>query len=89
MTVRLDDPDVSRRHVAVQVGGGAITVADLGSTNGSRLDEAVLDGEPRNWPTGAILRLGASAVTVAGPGGAAASLEPAPRAGCGCAPRHG
>lgn len=75
VTVRLDDPDVSRRHVEVQVGGGGITVADLGSSNGSRLDEAVLDGEPRTWPIGAILRLGASAVTIAGPGSAAASLE--------------
>ena len=28
-TVRLDDPDVSRRHVEVHVGGGTITVADL------------------------------------------------------------
>ena len=36
--VPLDDPDVSRRHVAVDVGGGSITVADLGSTNGSRLE---------------------------------------------------
>jgi S-DNA-T family DNA segregation ATPase FtsK/SpoIIIE len=78
VSVRLDDPDVSRRHVAVQVGGGAITVADLGSTNGSRLDEDVLAAEPRNWPTGAILRLGASAVTVAGPGSTAASLDAAP-----------
>ena len=38
VTVRLEDPDVSRRHVEVEVGSGSITVADLGSTNGSRLD---------------------------------------------------
>ncbi|TFV83243.1 FHA domain-containing protein, partial [Blastococcus sp. CT_GayMR16] len=78
VNVRLDDPDVSRRHVVVQVGGGSITVADLGSTNGSRLDDDELDEQPRNWATGAILRLGASSVTVTGPGGAAAALEPGP-----------
>jgi S-DNA-T family DNA segregation ATPase FtsK/SpoIIIE len=76
--VRLDDPDVSRRHVAVEVGRGSITVADLGSTNGSRLDEFALDGGPRNWPSGTVLRLGASAVTVVGPGGAPAAVEAAP-----------
>ena len=43
-SVRLDDPDVSRRHVGVEVGRGAITVADSGSTNGSRLDGRALDG---------------------------------------------
>jgi S-DNA-T family DNA segregation ATPase FtsK/SpoIIIE len=75
--VRLDDPDVSRRHVAVEVGRGSITVADLGSTNGSRLDGCALDENPRTWPTGVVLRLGASAVTVVGPGGATAALEPA------------
>ena len=76
-TVRLDDPDVSRRHVEVHVGGGKITVADLWSTNGSRLDGRDLDERPVNWPAGAVLRFGSSAVRLAGPGGAAAALEPA------------
>jgi S-DNA-T family DNA segregation ATPase FtsK/SpoIIIE len=75
--VRLDDPDVSRRHVAIEVARGSITVADLGSTNGSRLDGCALDEKPRTWPTGAVLRLGASAVAVVGPGGATAALEAA------------
>jgi S-DNA-T family DNA segregation ATPase FtsK/SpoIIIE len=77
-TVRLDDPDVSRRHVEIHVGGGGISVTDLDSTNGSRLDADVLDGSPREWPAGGVLRLGASALTVAGPGGAAAAVEPTP-----------
>ena len=79
VSVRLDDPDVSRRHVRVDVGGGSISVTDLGSTNGSRLDDVELDGQPRPWPTGAVLRLGASAVTLAGPGGATAALDPGAR----------
>jgi S-DNA-T family DNA segregation ATPase FtsK/SpoIIIE len=75
--VRLDDPDVSRRHVAVEVGRGSITVADLGSTNGSCLDDCALDEKPRTWPAGVVLRLGGSAATVIGPGSATAGLEAA------------
>ena len=75
-TVQFEDPDVSRRHVAVHVGGGQITVADLSSTNGSRLDGRDLDERPVSWPAGAVLRLGATAVVVAGPGGAASALAP-------------
>jgi S-DNA-T family DNA segregation ATPase FtsK/SpoIIIE len=75
-TLRIDDPDVSRRHVAVRVGGGAIGVADLGSTNGSRLDGEELGAEFRTWPAGAVLRIGASALAVTGPGGPAAVTEP-------------
>jgi DNA segregation ATPase FtsK/SpoIIIE, S-DNA-T family len=65
-TVHLEDPDISRRHAVVQVGGGLLTVADLGSTNGTRLDGEPLDGQPRPWPAGSRLRLGASTVSVAG-----------------------
>jgi len=64
--IRLDDPDVSRRHAAVHVGGGAVRIGDLGSSNGSRLDGDELAGTAREWPTGAVLRLGASALTLAG-----------------------
>ncbi len=88
-TVALQDPDVSRRHVVLQVGGGRITVADLASTNGSRLDGEELGTEARPWAVGAILRLGASALTIAGPVHSGASvtageggrvrLQPAPR----------
>lgn len=77
-TVVVEDPDVSRRHVAVQVGGGRITVADLCSTNGSRLGDVELDAEPRPWPVGAVLRLGGTAMTIAGPGQSSASLAAGP-----------
>ncbi|MGY1618576.1 FtsK/SpoIIIE domain-containing protein [Geodermatophilus sp. SYSU D00691] len=73
--VRFDDPDVSRRHVQVTVAAGEITVADLGSTNGTRLDDAAVATAPIAWPTGAVLRLGASAVTVRGPEGGSAALK--------------
>ncbi|SET59736.1 FtsK/SpoIIIE domain-containing protein [Geodermatophilus poikilotrophus] len=75
-TARLTDPDVSRRHLLVEVGTGDLTVRDLGSSNGSELDGVPLDGEPRPWPAGAPIRLGSSTLRTAGPGGARATLRP-------------
>src|SRR4051794_30306192 len=37
--VVLDDSDVSRRHVSLSFDGSAVTVADLGSTNGTFVNE--------------------------------------------------
>jgi S-DNA-T family DNA segregation ATPase FtsK/SpoIIIE len=74
-TFRLDDPDVSRSHLRVRVGGGKITVADLGSTNGSRLDGCELGSDDLVWPAGSVLRLGASALTVTGPSGPSAAVD--------------
>jgi S-DNA-T family DNA segregation ATPase FtsK/SpoIIIE len=65
--IRLQDPDISRRHAVVHVGGGGVTIADLGSSNGSRLDTTEITGHPRDWPAESVLRLGASALTLAGP----------------------
>lgn len=61
--VPLDDPDVSRLHCAVTVGeGGRVSVADLGSTNGTRVDGAPVGQHPVRLPVGALLRLGESAL---------------------------
>jgi S-DNA-T family DNA segregation ATPase FtsK/SpoIIIE len=73
--IRLHDPDVSRRHAEVHVGGGGVAVTDLGSSNGSRLDDAELGDQPQEWMTGAVLRMGASAVALAGPSAPAAHLD--------------
>jgi S-DNA-T family DNA segregation ATPase FtsK/SpoIIIE len=75
-TVRLTDPDVSRRHVLVEVGAGNLTVRDLGSSNGSWLDSAPLDGQPQPWPSAAVLRLGSSTLRTTGPGSARAAVRP-------------
>jgi S-DNA-T family DNA segregation ATPase FtsK/SpoIIIE len=77
-TVPLEDPDVSRRHVLVDVGAGGLTVADLGSTNGSRLGSEALDSRPRPWSAGTVLRIGASALVPATPTDAPAAVQPAP-----------
>ena len=60
--VPLDDPDVSRLHCAVTVADdGRVSVADLGSTNGTSLDGADVGGPPGPAASpGALLRLGES-----------------------------
>jgi DNA-binding NtrC family response regulator len=60
--LRLDDPLVSRRHAAVEIGPQSLRVTDLGSTNGTfvngvRIIEAVLRG-------GETLRIGATNLRV-------------------------
>ncbi|TGG77254.1 FtsK/SpoIIIE domain-containing protein [Streptomyces albus] len=83
--VPLDDPDVSRLHCAVTVtDGGAVTVTDLDSTNGTTLDGAPVGGRPVLFRPGATLRLGETALRLeaAGPagatGGAAQHAPPTP-----------
>ncbi|MEU4925858.1 FHA domain-containing protein [Streptomyces yokosukanensis] len=67
--VPLDDPDVSRLHCAVTVGAdGRVSVADLGSTNGTTLDGTRVGERPVRVPAGGLLRIGESALRVA-PGG--------------------
>ncbi|MFF8290255.1 FHA domain-containing protein [Streptomyces sp. NPDC016309] len=67
--VPLDDPDVSRLHCAVTVtDGGRVTVADLGSTNGTTLDGSEVGSRPVRLSPGALLRLGESSLRLtAGP----------------------
>ncbi|WP_113783227.1 FtsK/SpoIIIE domain-containing protein [Geodermatophilus sp. TF02-6] len=77
-TIRLEDPDVSRRHVLVEVGTGDLTAQDLGSTNGSRLDGEALGPDPQDWPAGGLLRVGASTLRAAGPGSPRAAVQAAP-----------
>ncbi len=77
-TLPLPDPGVSRRHVRLDVGAGGTTVADLGSSNGTRLDDGEVTADPVPWPPGAVLRLGASSLAVAGPRDLPVPLRPAP-----------
>ncbi|MBQ0974100.1 FHA domain-containing protein [Streptomyces sp. RK31] len=61
--VPLDDPDVSRLHCAVTVGSdGRVSVADLGSTNGTTLDGRPVGARPVRLNPGALLRIGESAL---------------------------
>ncbi len=61
--VPLDDPDVSRLHCAVTVGAdGRVSVADLGSTNGTTLDGRSVGPRAVRLTPGALLRIGESAL---------------------------
>ncbi|MEZ0068371.1 hypothetical protein ABIA32_004396 [Streptacidiphilus sp. MAP12-20] len=61
--VPVDDPDVSRFHLSLEVGAdGRVSVADAGSTNGTALDGAPVGAEPRPVPPGGLIELGESAL---------------------------
>lgn len=61
--LRLRDPEISRRHVSVEVHGAHLRVRDLGSTNGTRVNgtrvvEVLLAGSE-------TIEIGASSISVA------------------------
>ncbi|MBB4785066.1 FHA domain-containing protein [Streptomyces rapamycinicus] len=61
--VPLDDPDVSRLHCAVTVAeDGRVTIADLGSTNGTAADGVPVGPQPVPLEPGVLLRIGESAL---------------------------
>jgi len=60
--LRLQDPSVSRRHVALEVVAQRLRVTDLGSTNGTTVDGIAL-GEVY-LTGGETIRLGGTAITV-------------------------
>jgi hypothetical protein len=77
--VPLDDPDVSRLHCAVTVAAdGRVSVADLGSTNGTTLDGTRVGTRPVRFGAGALLRIGESALRLTPAGGPGARVPTAP-----------
>ncbi|MEV6010344.1 FtsK/SpoIIIE domain-containing protein [Streptomyces sp. NPDC051976] len=70
--VPLDDPDVSRLHCEIAVGAdGRVTVADLGSTNGTTLSGRPVGAHPLPLLPGALLRIGESTLRLEAAGSAA------------------
>ena len=57
--IRLEDPFASSRHARVYEQAGAIVLEDLGSTNGTYLNEELLEG-PRPLHPGDRVRIGES-----------------------------
>lgn len=77
--VPLDDPDVSRLHCAVTVDpGGRVSVADLGSTNGTTLAGTRVTTRPVRFTPGALLRIGESSLRLTPAGGPGARVATAP-----------
>ncbi|MCW2678314.1 MAG: putative cell division-related protein, partial [Modestobacter sp.] len=89
----LTDPDVSRRHALVSVGGGQVTVTDLRSSNGTLLRTSTgtlpLGEHPRAWAVGATLLIGATSLRLSGPRGAPLDCTPAPAGRVLVRPVHG
>ncbi|MFE1319283.1 FtsK/SpoIIIE domain-containing protein [Kitasatospora phosalacinea] len=94
--VPLDDPDVSRLHLSLHLAAdGRATVRDLGSTNGTRLDEHWLPEDGADIAPGTLLRIGESTLQLARAEGIAARpttpdgegrIRLAPRTGARTAP---
>lgn len=60
--IRLDDPFASSRHARVYEQGNTVVIEDLGSTNGTYLNEELLES-PRPLYPGDRLRIGESEFT--------------------------
>ena len=72
----LDDPRTSRLHAAISVTADAITLDDLGSTNGTYLDDVRVDAEPRTLVVGATVRIGDTLLVLRPAGAVPAALTP-------------
>jgi predicted component of type VI protein secretion system len=57
--ITLTDPDVSRRHAAIRIAAGEVTIEDLGSTNGTLVNGDTIT-EPRTLRDGDEIRIGSA-----------------------------
>ena len=78
--LRIDHRSVSREHAAVHVGpGDAVTIEDLGSSNGTRVRGRTLEARaPAAVAPGEIVEIGAARVLLEGPDGAPRGGAPRP-----------
>jgi predicted component of type VI protein secretion system len=61
--VILSDPEASRHHAVVRLAAGGLEIEDLGSTNGTFVDQVRISG-PTRLTAGARIRIGASEIQV-------------------------
>jgi pSer/pThr/pTyr-binding forkhead associated (FHA) protein len=62
------DPEVSRRHAVISLTDGSASIEDLGSMNGTFVNDARIEG-PTVLSAGDTIRLGNTVWTVESPGG--------------------
>jgi pSer/pThr/pTyr-binding forkhead associated (FHA) protein len=65
--LRLEDANLSRRHVAVSRSGEGFAVRDLGSKSGALLEGEPLSAEPTPWKPGERLEVGETVITLVDP----------------------
>lgn len=63
----VDDPHLSRRHAVVRVEGGVVTLNDLGSTNGTWINDRRIDGVEA-LTDGDVIRVGRTELRFHDPG---------------------
>jgi len=61
--ILLDDADASREHAQVEAHGDRVTLTDLGSSNGTRVNGDALTG-PRDLVVGDVILIGSSELTI-------------------------
>lgn len=79
----LDDAEVSRRHLRLTGGPGGLTVEDLGSSNGTKVNDHLLT-EVTPLRPGDVIMLGRTKIVAIGTSGAAGAAGPV----AGAAPRE-
>lgn len=57
------DPELSRQHARITVAQNVLTIADLGSTNGTRVNGELISG-PRQLRRGDLINVGSSTIEV-------------------------
>ncbi|HHH28722.1 MAG TPA: FHA domain-containing protein, partial [Polyangiaceae bacterium] len=65
----IDEPKISRRHFAVRRNGSILTLEDLDSTNGTKLNGVTLRGAQRRVVSGDVISIGRTLITVAASAG--------------------
>ncbi len=64
VALRLDDPDVSRRHAELTVSQDGVAVVDLGSVNGTTVGGCVVADGPATLGPGELLQVGESVLVL-------------------------
>ncbi len=75
--LRPNSEEVSRRHTEIVIEGSVVTVRDLGSRNGTRINGKLLS-EPHVLKSGELLQIGPLTFAVAIQGAPAEQAQPAP-----------
>jgi hypothetical protein len=95
----VDDPEMSRRHAQITVDGGELAIIDLGSRNGTFVDEEMITGErflidqqvvrlgQSRWRVEALGFAASDTTAVSSPQDATRAAQPAPPAPSTAEPR--
>ncbi|KQU69491.1 FtsK/SpoIIIE domain-containing protein [Phycicoccus sp. Root101] len=74
-TIEIADPSLSRLHTEIRVDASGVTLRDLGSTNGSRVDGTLVGDQPVPVTTASVIHLGDTVVALRHTGAVPASTR--------------